>query len=260
MKDFVVSHFKVSGITGAYGGLGYSISKKFASAGFSLALIGRDIRKLEYLRSVTNKLSSNMKVVPVKCDVRNGTDIRNAVSLIEKSFGKIDILINNAGIRIEASAENMNLSEWKDVIDTNLTGTFLMTKYALPLLKKAKNAVIINISSVRGLYGGKNLSAYSASKFGVIGFSQSLAEELKYNGIKVYSICPAAMDTEMIKNVKHNIPQEKLIQPDKMADIIYNIATNSKEPTRTTFTMIGRQTEILKKIEERKNYKIIQWE
>lgn len=247
-------------ITGASSGLGCSLAKKFIINGGNVVGTYRNRRSLENLKNTLQKSSLKAKLLSIKCDVRNETDIRNAVSQIEKSFGKIDILINNAGIRIESSVEYMPANEWKDVIDTNLTGTFLMTKYALPLLKKSKNAVIINISSVRGLYGGKNLSAYSASKFGIIGFTQSLAEELKDDGIKVYSICSAAMDTDMIKKVKHNIPQEKLIQPDEMADIIFNITKNQNEPTGTTFVVIGKQAKILKNLEKAKDYKIIQWE
>lgn len=247
-------------ITGASSGLGYSLAKKFIIKGGNVVGTYRNRRSLEKLKNTLQKSSLKARLLSIKCDVRNETDIRNAVSQIEKSFGKIDILINNAGVRIESSVEEMTSKMWTEVINTNLTGSFLMTKHAIPLLKKAKNAVIINISSVRGLYGGKNLSAYSASKFGVIGFSQSIAEELKDDGIKVYSICPAAMDTDMIKNVKHNIPQDKLIQPDKMAEIIYDIATNSKEPTGTTFVVIGKQAKILKNLEKAKDHKIIQWE
>lgn len=243
---------KICIITGAYGGLGYSLAKKFALKGYNVVGTYRNEKSLKNLKDV--------KIFPIKCDIRNETDIKNAILQIEKTFDKIDILINNAGIRIESSVENMSVKEWKDVIDTNLTGTFLMTKYALPLLKKTKDSLIINISSIRGLYGGKNISAYSASKFGIIGLSKSITEELKNDGIKVYTICPAAMDTDMIKNVKHNIPQDKLIQPDEMTDIIFNIATNPNEPTGTTFVVIGKQTEILKKLEKSKDSKIIQWE
>ena len=235
-------------ITGANEGLGYSLAKKFVIDGYNVVGTYRNEKKLE-----------NIKVLPIKCDIRSETDIKNAIFQIKKSFRRIDILVNNAGIRIESSVKDMTSKMWADVINTNLTGTFLMTKYAMPLLRKSDSPIIINVSSIRGLYGGKNLSAYSASKFGIIGFSQSLAEELKNDGIKVYSICPAAMDTNMIRNVKHGIPKEKLIQLGEIANIIYKIATNPEEPTGETIIILGKQKEILEEIEKSKQYKIIQW-
>ncbi len=250
---------KIVVVTGATGGLGYSVIRKFVYKEFNLVAIGRNKKKLNDLKSKIKRVSSEVKILTIKCDIRSETDIKKAVGQIEEAFSKIDILINNVGVRIASTIEDMSINDWENVIKTNLTGLFFLTKYALPLLKKSVKSTIINISSVRGLYGDKNLSAYSASKFGVIGFTQSLAEELKNDGIKVYSICPAAMDTDMIRNVRHNIQREELIQPEEMAEIIFNISSKRQEPTGKTIVVAGKQVNCIPKIKDSKDYKIIKW-
>ena len=251
---------KVAVITGASAGLGYSLAIRFAQEGYGLAIIARNVKKLEYLRREIISSHPEVKVLPLKCDIRDRMEVTNTICDIEKSFGRIDTLINNAGIRVAAPVLDTSLQMWEDAIDTNLTGIFLMAKYSLPLLRRSSKAVIINISSVRGLIGHRDLSAYSASKFGVIGFSQSLADELTDEGIEVYCICPAAIETEMIKNINCNISREKLIRPDKLANIIHKIVTTRHEPSGKTIIVIGRQKELLKKIVDRNQYKIVQWD
>jgi NAD(P)-dependent dehydrogenase (short-subunit alcohol dehydrogenase family) len=251
---------KVAVITGASRGLGYSLARRFAQEGCDLAIISRNIEKLEYAKKKIIESHPEVKVLPLKCDLRDQSEITNAISKIDKTFRRIDTLINNAGVRSASSVLDMSLQMWEDTIDTNLTSVFLMVKYSLPLLEKSSKPIIINLSSVRGLVGHSDLSAYSASKFGIIGFTQSLADELKNEGIEVYCICPGAIDTEMIKNVNCNIPREKLIQPAKLADIIYGIVASPYEPSGKTVIVIGRQKELLVKIVESNQYKIIKWD
>jgi 3-oxoacyl-[acyl-carrier protein] reductase len=251
---------KVVAITGANGGLGYSLARRFARDGCTLVIIARDAKKLECAKTEIINSYPEVEVLSLKCDIRDEIEVTNTISEIEIKFGRIDLLINNASIRTASPVMDISLQMWRDSVDTNLTGTFLVTKFSLPLLKKSSRPIIINISSIRGIIGRGNISAYSVSKFGVIGFTQSLAEELRDDKIIVYSICPAAIDTDMIRNVKHNIPMEKLIQPDELADIICEIDANQLEPSGQTIIVAGRQKELLNEIAEGNQYKIIQWD
>jgi len=165
------------------------------------------------------------KALAIQADVRNEEDVKNLISKTVEKFGKLDILVNNAGVAHRKRLEETTLEEYDEIMDTNLKGVFLCTKYAIPHIRNSKNGKIINISSGAGLHGIAELSIYCASKFGVIGITESIASEL-VGEIKVYAVCPAGVDTDMYWSLFGHKPELKpehiakkvleLVSPDSM--------------------------------------------
>ena len=166
-------------------------------------------------------------VVPVKTDVRNHVDVDKLVQSALNEFGRIDILVNNAGVAIIKSLVETTDHEYDTIMDTNLSGVFFCCKSVLPHMIKQKSGYIINISSGAGKTGFANLSVYCASKFGVIGMTESLAEEVSDYGIKVFSVCPGAVATQMQKEFMSNEEFEKrknqMIQPEEVAQKVLQL-------------------------------------
>ena len=142
-------------------------------------------------------------------DVTNESQWRELIHNIKTTFGRLDVLVNNAGIRESGDLQNTSLELWKNIINTNLTSIFLGCKYALPLLKKGKNASIVNLTSISGIRGIKNMIAYSASKGGIVTFTASLALDLAKYEIRVNAVAPGAVDTKMVWSLKKEINSEK---------------------------------------------------
>ena len=216
--------------------------------------------KLESLVDECQYIQSKGKLYPLIFDIRSEQSIKRAIRTISKRTSQVDVLINNAGIRLECNIEKMPISAWLETINTNLNGHFMMIKYSLPLLKKSERPIIVNISSIRGLFGGEKLAGYCASKFGVIGLTQSLAEEYLKSKLKIYSICPAAINTEVNRNKNIGIPEKKLIHPEDISMIIFKLVQNPTNPSGETIVILGRQKSMLRRMSYNKKYNVIQWE
>jgi NAD(P)-dependent dehydrogenase (short-subunit alcohol dehydrogenase family) len=246
-------------VTGAGGGLGRALIRTFYQRGFNLIALGRTQSKLDSALDSCRTIDSKGKMFSIRCDVRNEESIVVALRALKRSIGRIDVLVNNAGIRVEAGVETMSLRSWSESIQTNLSGTFLMTKHCLPLLEKSKAPVIVNISSIRGLFGGRDLAAYCASKFGIIGLTQSIAEEYADTVLRIYAVCPAAIDTEMIRATNHGVPEGQLLHADEVAQVIYQVTESAVRPSGQTIVIIGKQKDALRRILARRDYDIMQW-
>ncbi|HID55647.1 TPA: SDR family oxidoreductase [Candidatus Poribacteria bacterium] len=184
---------QVALITGGSSGIGEGIAHAFAREGSDLALIARNPIRLE--RTASKLREQGVKVLTFSTDVRDERRIQEAVRETISVLGGIDILVNSAGTGRYAPVAEMDLEEWEEVIETNLTGTFICCKAVMPHMMERKRGRIINISSVAGKIGFATGSAYCASKWGVIGFSRSLAVEAKPYNIRVDVICPGTVDT-----------------------------------------------------------------
>ena len=186
---------KVVVVTGASSGLGRAFSEAIAEKGAQVYGLARSTDKLADVQQAIGE-----RFHPVACDVREEEQVKQAFEGITDEAGRLDVLINNAGLGKFGPVDELELDEWDVQMETNLRGVFLATRAALPPMKKQNEAdgfggYIINIASIAGLLGNPNLSAYNASKFGLRGFSESLMKEVREDGIKVTCVYPGSIDT-----------------------------------------------------------------
>lgn len=191
-------------VTGAARGIGRGIALALAAAGCDLALADRaesdDLRaQLEETRRQVE--AAGRRAIAVLTDVTNELDVRSLIAETERVFGSIDVLVNNAGVISRAPVVELTVDEFRRVIDVNVIGTFLCCKAVAPGMIERGEGSIVNISSVAGKRGSANLAHYAASKFAVIGFTQSLALELGPAGVRVNAICPGFLETNMWSEV-----------------------------------------------------------
>lgn len=186
---------KVALITGGTEGMGYSTAKLFLEEGARVVITGRSKEKAARAMKSLKKIG---QVRFIQGDVSRASDAKRMVETTVKAFGRLDILFNNAGVYMEKVAENTSEEEWDRVIDINLKGTFLVTKYAIPYMKRQRSGSIINNSSDAGLVGNKSCPAYCASKGGITIMSKAMALDYAKYGIRVNTINPGCIDTPML--------------------------------------------------------------
>ena len=186
-------------ITGATGGIGNDIVKKFVSLGGTVFGSGTKDEKLENLK----KNFPNIKTK--KFDISDHSKIENFIEEVSSELGGLDILVNNAGINKDNLSLRMKEDEWKMVIDINLTSTFLLSKFGIKKMLKSKFGRIVNIASIVGHTGNLGQSNYSASKSGIIGMSKSLAIEYAKKNITINCVSPGFITSEMTKNIAEKV-------------------------------------------------------
>ena len=192
---------KVAVITGASSGLGMQMAKAYAKQGAKLVVLARRIERLESLKKQLERKGT--KVLAIKCDVTSTTDINNAAKLTEKTYGKVDILVNCAGASRDKGVLDMKDDEWDFTIATDLTSVFKVTRAFGKIMKKRKYGRIINIASMYGLVGNTAMGtvAYHSSKGGVVNFTRAVAAELAKYNITCNAICPGYFETELTRDV-----------------------------------------------------------
>ena len=194
-------------ITGATRGIGKQIAITLAKQGYNIALNYR--KENEELENSKKEIEEiGVQVLAVKGDVSNFEDCENFVKQVIERFGQIDVLVNNAGITKDMLLMRMKKEDFEQVIDTNLVGTFNVTKNVVPYMMKARSGRIINISSVVGISGNAGQTNYSASKAGIIGFTKSLAKEIASRNILVNAVAPGFIETNMTDVLKDDVKQE----------------------------------------------------
>ncbi len=211
-------------ITGSTRGIGFATATEFLKAGDRLAVFCRHGNHVEEAKKGLSSLGNRESILDQVGDVRKASDVKRMVAQCLKRFSRIDILINNAGTGALNPIEKMSEKEWDDVLDTNLKGPFLFMRQVIPIMKRQGKGIIINISSGLGVVGMANLSAYCASKFGVIGLTQVAADETAKSGIKVYAVLPAAVNTQLIKGSGFDLDPSTLMSPEHVAEKIFKLA------------------------------------
>jgi len=193
---------KVAVITGASSGLGADAARAYAESGANVALIARRKEKLENLAEELKKLGKD--AIAVKCDVSDEESVKNAINEIIKHYGKIDILLNNAGVATRGSVEELSVEDFDRTMDINVKGIYLMCKYTVPHMKENNYGKIVNISSVNAIIADKSpllaRHSYNASKAAVKGLTLGMAATYMQDNITVNSIGPALFETEMTAN------------------------------------------------------------
>ena len=211
---------KVAVITGGTKGIGRAIAETLLKNGAKIFICARD--KAE-IKNAIEKLSVFGQVDGEICDVRSETQVRMMLDECVRIFGKIDILINNAGVGfIGKTVEEIEPDDFRQTIETNLFGVFYTCHYTIPLLKKSGGGYILNISSLAGQNAHPKMAAYNASKFGLNGFTEALMQEVRQDNIKVSYICPGSVNTEFGGDT---VSDEKSwqLQPIDIAQTVLNL-------------------------------------
>ena len=223
---------KVAMITGATRGIGKQIALTLANEGYNIVLNYRT--ENDELKQLKNEIESKkVKCLTVQGDVTNFEDCKQMIESAIEEFGKVDVLVNNAGITKDMLLARMKEEDFKQVIDVNLVGTFNMTKNVISYMMKARNGRIINISSVVGISGNAGQTNYSASKAGIIGFTKSLAKEVASRNILVNAVAPGFIETNMTDVLKQevkdeiakNIPLKRMGTPQDVANVVKFLAS-----------------------------------
>ena len=233
---------KTALITGASRGIGKAIAIEFAKNNANV-IINYNRNEEEAAKVAEECRKHNVNAIAIKADVSNFEEVKVMAETIQKDFKKIDILVNNAGITRDRTLKNMSMEEWHDVINTNLSSVFYVTKSILPLM--GEGGRIINISSIIGQLGNIGQCNYAAAKAGIIGLTKSLAKELGKSKITVNAIAPGFIKTDMTKNIplirkkiiEHMIPLKEEGNPEDIAAVAVFLA--SKQSAYMTGSVVN---------------------
>ncbi|KKR71423.1 MAG: 3-ketoacyl-(Acyl-carrier-protein) reductase [Candidatus Woesebacteria bacterium GW2011_GWA2_40_7b] len=211
---------KVAIVTGASDGLGKQIAIKLAKEGVSLALVARSEEKLNAVKTEVEKLGS-LKAEVYSCDISNSKQVESTVRQVEVDFKEVQILLNIAGVWQKLNLlEDVSIEEIDNIVDTDLKGMIYMAHFALPILKRQKEAVIINDSSKSGITAQPGQSVYTAAKWGVRGFTDVLKEDLKGTSVRAAAFYQGGTNTEMFNKTGEHFDQEKFIDPENLAEVV----------------------------------------
>ena len=238
-------------ITGASSGIGMSLVKTFSANGYNILAVGRDVKRTN--DAILNAPSAKAWIG----DITTSKSCNDIINFALKTFGRIDTLINNAGIIFRYDATNTSDQHWNETISTNLSAPFYLSRAALPALIKNKGS-IINIASDWGLKGGKNALAYCASKGGLVLMTKAMALDHAADGVRINAICPGDVDTPMLQieakqrsvdyaeaMISNNLdsPTGRITMPSEVAELAYYLSSDiAAQITGTTISIDGGNT------------------
>lgn len=224
----------VAVITGAAQGIGAAISRRFASLGYAVVLVDQN----EPLETSVECLEFTKEILPVICDVSNEDDVGALARYANKQFGRIDALVNNAGISLLMPAEQTSIEHWQRVLDVNLTAPFLLSREFGRIMLAQEEGSIVNVSSIAGLSGVADRAAYNASKHGLIGLTRTLAAEWGGRGVRVNAVCPGWVKSEMDvadqalggysdEDIETRVPMGRYASPEDIASAVMFLADHA---------------------------------
>jgi meso-butanediol dehydrogenase/(S,S)-butanediol dehydrogenase/diacetyl reductase len=208
---------KAAFLTGGGTGIGRACALLFAREGARVALAGRRLDQLDAAAEEVRR--GGGEAWTMTCDVTDRGQVEAAIDATVKRFGKLDVVVNNAGVLLVATAEQTSDADWERVMDTNLRGTFLVSRAALPALRQAGGGAIVNVASILGLVGMKGRAAYAASKGGVVALTRAMALDHASEGIRINCICPAVVDSEMVSELFASQPDPQAARRARIATL-----------------------------------------
>jgi 2-dehydro-3-deoxy-D-gluconate 5-dehydrogenase len=194
---------RVAVVTGGNGGIGLGMAKGLAMAGARVAIAARNAEKSR--AAVEGLTRAGAEAIAVQVDVADEASVEAAVRSVVDRLGRLDVLVNNAGINIRKQPQDYTLAEWRSVIDTNLTSAFLCSRAVYPLMKAAGGGKIINVGSMMSIFGSSFAAAYSASKGGIVQLTKALAAAWARDNIQVNAVLPGWIDTELTRNARREV-------------------------------------------------------
>jgi 3-oxoacyl-[acyl-carrier protein] reductase len=224
-------------VTGAAGGIGAACARALGAAGMNVVVNYHSDGSAERAQALCDEITAahGVDALALQANVADFDEAKEMISQVKSAFGRVDVLVNNAGITRDGLIMRMSAEQFQSVIDTNLGGTFNCTRHVIPLMSKQRAGRVINISSVVGVYGNAGQTNYSASKAGVIGFTKSLAKEMGARGITANAVAPgyietamtAALDEAAHENLTKNIALRRLGNPEDVAGVVAFLASDA---------------------------------
>ena len=226
-----MSNIHTALVTGSGRGIGKETAILLSKKGFNLVICSRSQNEID---SVVNEIKSfgNDKIIGRECDVSVSSQVNALVNDALDIYGRIDVLINNAGISYVRKLIETTEEQWDNTLDINLKGSYLFSKAIVPHMMEHNYGVIINVSSDAGKVGFEGISAYCASKFGMIGLTESLAREVANYNIRAMTICPGDVATKMQKDIDaqyYELNRHKMLHPRRVAEKIADMIFSDKE-------------------------------
>jgi NAD(P)-dependent dehydrogenase (short-subunit alcohol dehydrogenase family) len=220
------SSARVAVITGGSRGIGLALARAFSQAEYQVVITGRELKRLQTAARALK--GGKREVAPIPCDVRDPDSVQKLFGEISRKYSRIHVLVNNAGMaHALAPVEKLSIESWREVIETNLTGTFLVTRAALPLMQAG--STIVNNLSIAAVQPFAGMAAYNASKFGAMGFTQALREDLRSRGIRVLALLPGATDTDIWSQFWPDAPREKMVSSETVAAAVLHAVSAPAE-------------------------------
>ncbi len=205
-------------VTGAGRGIGRSIALAAAAEGAAVALAARSRAQLDAVCSEIANAGGTAAVFPTDMAIEDA--VHELVGAVIARFGRLDAIVNNAGIGLFGPLAETATATWEGIMAVNARGTFILCREALPHLKRQPVSHIVNITSVVGVKGYANQSAYSASKHAIMGMTKALAREVQADGVRVHAVCPGGVDTDMVAQSRPDLDRTMLISPKEVADVV----------------------------------------
>ena len=238
-------------VTGASTGVGEAIAQELYNCGLTVIVTARDSAAIE--ATARNMDSSGRRVFPLVADVKDHTSVENLIDYVMERWGRIDYLVNNAGITGPhgVSICDYDVADWQEVIQTDLSGVFYGMKYAIPAMLKTGGGAVVNLSAVNGMVGIAGIAPYTCAKHGVVGLTQSVALEFAEKGVRINAIAPGYVDTPRMKELPENVrrimaeshPMKRMAKPEEVGKLAaFLLSDDASFMTGGCYTIDGGYT------------------